>query len=120
MPKAAGWQSVIKLTDASTLINTNVLADSPQMVLFSDLNSWAANGVGGYNWVIAPHGKAGAMKRNGHVYQYPIRQPTTARQAGAVGGDVGYIDGSVTWKRIERMYENYWTYTGDAGHRGAW
>jgi prepilin-type N-terminal cleavage/methylation domain-containing protein len=120
MPKAAGWQSVIKLTDIATLINTNAQAEAQPMVLFSDLNSWAANGVGGYNWVMAPHGKGGAMKRNGYVYQYPIQQPTTARQAGAVGGNIGYVDGSVNWKRIERMYENYWTYTGDAGHRGAW
>ena len=120
MPLEAGWQSVIKLTDIATLINTNALADSQRMVLFSDLNSWAANGVGGYNWVIAPHGKAGAVKLNGHIYHYPIRQPATARQAGAVGGHVGYLDGSVNWKRIGRMYEKYWTYTGDGGHRGAW
>ena len=120
MPKAAGWQSVLKLTDVPTLTNLNAMGDSQPMVLFSDLNSWAANGVGGYNWVIAPHGKTGAMKRNGSVYQYPIGQPTTARQAGAVGGNVGYVDGSVIWKRIERMSEKYWTYTGDAGHRGAW
>jgi prepilin-type N-terminal cleavage/methylation domain-containing protein len=86
MPPAAGWQSVTKLTDSLTLINTNALAETQQLVLFSDLNSWAANGVGGFNWVMAPHGKAGAMKRKGHFYQYPIQQPTTSRQAGAVGG----------------------------------
>ena len=120
MPKEAGWQSVLKLTDVSTVINTNALADSQLMILFSDLNSWAANGVGGYNWVIAPHGKGGPVKRNGYVYQYPLRNPTTARQAGSVGGNVASLDGSVSWKRIERMYENYWTYTGDGGHRGAW
>lgn len=120
MPREAGWQSVIKLTDVLTLVNTNALADSQQMVLFSDLNSWAANGVGGYNWVIAPHGKAGAIKRSGHFYHYPIRQPATSRQLGAAGGHVGYVDGSVTWKRIERMYKSTWTYTGDGGHRGAW
>lgn len=120
MPKEAGWQSVIKLTDVSTLINTNALSDAQQMVLFSDPNSWADNGVGGYNWVMAPHGRAGPMKRNGSIYQYPLVQPSTARQAGAVGGNVGYVDGSVTWKRIERMYEEYWTFTGNDGHRGAW
>ena len=120
MPKEAGWQSVSKLTDTSTLINTNALADGQQLVLFSDLNSWAANGIGGYNWVIAPHGRGGAVRRNGRVYQVPIVQPSTARQAGSVGGNVGYIDGSVLWKPIARMYEKYWTYTGDAGHRGAW
>ncbi|MCX6896246.1 MAG: type II secretion system protein [Verrucomicrobia bacterium] len=120
MPQTAGWRSALKLTDVPTMTNTNPLIDSRQMVLFSDANSWAANGVGGYNWVMAPHGKTGAMKRNGYAYQYPIPQPTTARQAGAVGGNVCNIDGSVTWKRIERMYENYWTFNLDGGHRGAW
>jgi hypothetical protein len=38
----------------------------------------------------------------------------------AVGGQVGYADGSVIWKRIDRMCEKYWTYPGDGGHRGAW
>ena len=120
MPKEAGWQSVQKLSDVITLVNTNSLAESDRFVLFSDLNSWAANGVGGYNWVIAPHGKGGAIKWKGQVYHYPMQQPTTARQAGGVGGNVAFADGSVSWKRIERMYEKYWTYTGDGGHRGAW
>jgi prepilin-type N-terminal cleavage/methylation domain-containing protein len=120
MPKEAGWQSALKLADIPVVNNTNALADSQRLVLFSDANSWAANGVGGYNWVTAPHGKGGPMKRNGDVFQYPIKQPATARQAGALGGNVGYLDGSVTWKRIEQMYERYWTYTLDGGHRGAW
>ncbi|MBM3821600.1 MAG: type II secretion system protein [Verrucomicrobia bacterium] len=120
MPPTAGWQSVIKLGDLPNLVNTNALAETQKLVLFSDLNSWAANGVGGYNWVIAPHGRAGAIKRKGHIYHYPIQQPTTARQAGSVGGHVAYVDGSVLWKPIQRMYEKYWTYTGDGGHRGAW
>ncbi len=120
MPKEAGWQSAIKLTDIPILINTNALADSERLVLFSDINTWAANGVGGYNFVTAPHGKGGPIKRNGDVFQYPLKNPTTARQAGAVGGNVSYLDGSVAWKRIERMYEKYWTYTLDGGHRGAW
>ena len=120
MPAGAGWQSAIKLTDIPTFINTNALADSQRLVLFSDINSWAANGVGGYNWVTAPHGKGGAAKVNGEVFQYPLKNPTTARQAGAVGGNVAYLDGSVTWKNISLMYEKYWTYTLDGGHRGAW
>lgn len=120
MPKEAGWQSVIRLTDVATFSNTNALAEPERLVLFSDMNSWAANGVGGYNWVTAPHGRGGPIKRNGVVYQYPLRDPTTARQAGSVGGNVGYVDGSVLWKRIDRMYEKYWTYSGDGGHRGAW
>ncbi|MFM7804276.1 MAG: type II secretion system protein [Verrucomicrobiota bacterium] len=120
MPKEAGWQPILKLSDVMRLVNTNALADSQQFVLFSDLNSWAANGVGGYNWVIAPHGRGGAIKRNGHYYHYPMREPTTSRQLGGVGGEVAYADGSVLWKRIDRMYDRYWTFSGDAGHRGAW
>ncbi len=120
MPKEAGWQSVAKLGDVPTLVVPDPLAESDRFVLFSDMNSWAANGVGGYNWVTAPHGKSGPIKRNGVVYQYPVKNPTTARQAGSVGGNVAFLDGSVAWKRIERMYEKYWTYTGDGGHRGAW
>ena len=50
--------------DVPSLINTNARADYLQLVLFSDVNSWVANCVGGYNWVMAPHGKARPMRRN--------------------------------------------------------
>jgi hypothetical protein len=39
------------------------LADSLQFVLFSNLNRWAAKGVGESNCVIAPNGRGGAIKR---------------------------------------------------------
>ena len=120
MPAAAGWKSPIKTTDMPENSLTNVPTQSGALVLFSDINSWAANGVGGYNWVTAPHGKAGPIKRNGEVFMYPIRDPMTARQAGAVGGNVGLLDGSVNWKKIQQMYENYWSYSLDGNHRGAW
>ncbi len=120
MPKEAGWQSILKLSDVPSVTNTNAFADTTQFVLFSDLNSWAANGVGGYNWVIAPHGRGGAVKKGGHFYHYPVRNPTTSRQLGSLGGHIAYADGSVAWKRIDRMYEKYWTYTHGGGHFGAW
>ena len=120
MPPGAGWKSPLKTTDLPDRSITNAPNQSSSPVLFSDINSWAANGVGGYNWVTAPHGKSGAIRLKGEVFIYPIRDPMTARQAGAVGGNVGLLDGSVTWKRIEKMYEKYWTYTLDGGHRGAW
>jgi len=120
MPPAAGWKSARKLTDIPTPLASNTNAEFEPLLLFSDINSWAANGVGGYNWVTAPHGKNGPIKQNGNVFIYPIRQPTTARQAGAVGGHVGGLDGSVQWKSIKKMRDIYWTYTGDGGHRGSW
>jgi prepilin-type N-terminal cleavage/methylation domain-containing protein len=120
MPAAAGWKSAVKLSDTPFPQFTNGPPEVATLVLFSDMNSWAANGAGGYNWVIAPHGRTGPARRNGEVFFYPIHDPLTSRQAGSVGGNVGLLDGSVNWKKIQQMYEKYWTYTGDGGHRGAW
>jgi hypothetical protein len=39
---------------------------------------------------------------------------------GATGGNVGLLDGSVSWRPMSMMKQIYWTYTADAGHRGAW
>jgi hypothetical protein len=43
----------------------------------------------------------------------------TFRRLGVVGGQVVHADGSTIWKRIDRMYQEDWTYSGDGGHRGA-
>ncbi len=120
MPAAAGWRSAIKLSDSPLPSATNSPLQSTTLLLFSDINSWAANGVGGYNWVTTPHTKGGAARLSGDVFVYPIRDPKTSRQMGGTGGNIGALDGSVNWKKIELMYEKYWTYTGDGGHRGAW
>ena len=120
MPPEAGWTSARKLTDLSVPLASNTNAAYDPLLLFSDMNSWAANGVGGYNWCTAPHGKGGAIKRGGQVYMYPLKNPTTARQAGATGGNVCQLDGSVQWRNIKLMKDIYWTYTGDGGHRGSW
>lgn len=120
MPAQAGWTSALKLTDLPVALPSNTNAINEPLLLFSDMNSWAANGTGGYNWVTAPHGRTGPIRRNGSVYIYPINQPTTARQVGGVGGHVAPLDGSVQWKSIKQMRDIYWTYTGDGGHRGSW
>ncbi len=91
-----------------------------QLVLFSDQNDWCSGtGPGSYRWVTVPHAKNGPVKRNNSIFIYPS-EGQTAQQMGAVGGNVGLIDGSVSWKRIEAMYPNFWTYSLDALHRGAW
>lgn len=120
MPEAAGWTAPLKLTDNPVALKSNTNALNEPLLLFSDINSWAANGNGGYNWVTAPHGKTGPIRRNGSVYIYPITNPMTARQAGSVGGHVAPLDGSVQWKPIKQMRDIYWTYSGDGGHRGSW
>jgi prepilin-type processing-associated H-X9-DG protein len=39
---------------------------------------------------------------------------------GGMGGNIGYIDGSVSWKPMSKMKLFYWTYPAEIGHRGAW
>lgn len=111
-PPAAKWKSPVKMTDLPST-ETNMIA-TPQLVLFSDENSWADW------WVVVPHTRAGAYKRNGQFYINPNPGSLKPWQLGGTGGNVCYIDGSVNWKPMPAMYKNFWTYSGDGGHRGAW
>ena len=117
MPTNAGWVSPLKTTDR---VDPR-LVFTPQLVLFSDMNDWAGAGPGGgsYRWVTVPHAKNGAVKRKGQFWIYPS-EGQNSMQMGATGGNVAYVDGSVTWKKIRAMYQNFWTYSGDGAHRGAW
>jgi len=82
------------------------LTDSPTNVLAADLNAWDAEPSG---WTIAPHGRGGAVRQGGSVFLYVGGK--TSKQVGALGGNVGYLDGSVTWRPIVKM-TNYWAYQG--------
>jgi prepilin-type N-terminal cleavage/methylation domain-containing protein len=112
MPADAHWKPPLKTTDFPDRSNTNMIY-TPQLVLFSDMNSWASW------WVTAPHGKNGAIKVNGQWYYMPSKGQT-AKQMGAVGGNVCYIDGSATWKKMQNMYQNFMTFSAGGDHRGAW
>jgi prepilin-type N-terminal cleavage/methylation domain-containing protein/prepilin-type processing-associated H-X9-DG protein len=105
------WISPKKTTDRPST-DTNYVY-TPQLVLYSDLNSW------GWNWATVPHTKTGAYKRNGEFYIRPS-DGKTPMELGTAGGNVAYLDGSVNWKKIQNMYQDFWTYSGDIGHRGAW
>ncbi len=111
-PTNANWTSPKKTTDLPKLPT-----DDTQLLMFSDANSWAI--IGSYRWVMAPHAKAGPVKRKGSAFIYPS-EGQTAKKMGAVGGNIGYLDGSVSWKPMAQMQQIYWTYSNDAGHRGAW
>ena len=115
MPVDAGWKSPLKSTDRPS--NDPKIIFTTQLVLFSDANDWAISG--GYRWVMAPHAKNGPVKRNGSAFIYPS-EGQTSKKLGALGGNVCLIDGSVGWKKMDQMRQTFWTYTGDAGHRGAW
>jgi len=109
----AGWTSALKLTDRPQLAT-----DDFQLILFSDANSWAD--YSGYNWIMVPHTRSGVLRRNNSAFVYPSLPGQNSKNMGGIGGNIGYLDGSVAWKPMSKMKLIYWTYSLDAGHRGAW
>lgn len=98
------WHSPKKLTEAGT--NT----------ILADANHWGSDG-----FTIAPHGKTGPILRTVNGQQTSFTRnalPTTATKLGAVGGNVGYLDGSVAWKNMPQM-KTYQAFT-SAIYFGNW
>ncbi|HZQ46661.1 MAG TPA: prepilin-type N-terminal cleavage/methylation domain-containing protein [Verrucomicrobiae bacterium] len=82
------WISPKKITESSTL------------AILADANNWSQ--VDGFHGV--PHRANGPLVVNGATYNYG---PTlTCAALGAVGGNVGYLDGSVIWKLMRDMKTN--------------
>lgn len=85
------------------------LTDEPSLVVAADLNAWAEP-QGGSGWVISPHGSGGSVKRSRNVFM-TITKKTTAKEAGAGGGNVLLLDGAVQWRNINVM-SNRWAWQG--------
>lgn len=118
VPPQAGWKSPMKTTDLPERKDPRIVVVD-QLVLTSDCNFWVI--WPSYNGVIAPHMANGAAKINGQtVISLTDATAKTSKQMGAQGGNVGLIDGSVSWKKMALMYQNYWSYSGYGGHKGAW
>jgi prepilin-type N-terminal cleavage/methylation domain-containing protein len=75
------------------------ISESSLLVLFTDLNVWSPG-----NNTVAPHGKNGPIYQQGDATN-PDSGGIASQLIGAVGGNVGALDGSVIWKRIEKMRE---------------
>lgn len=76
--------------------------ESPQVstrkshvLILTELNAWTA----GEKRTFAPHGKTGPITR----YADFGKGGMTAKEAGAAGGNVGYLDGSFEWRDIRHM-----------------
>ncbi|HYG34865.1 MAG TPA: prepilin-type N-terminal cleavage/methylation domain-containing protein [Clostridia bacterium] len=82
----AVWISPQKLTDPSSL------------VLLSDMNDWSP----GYGRTFVPHGKNGAVLIAGDYANVEAGGASSA-DMGAVGGHLGLLDGSVSWKAAKKM-----------------
>lgn len=82
-PGVFDWPSPLVRTEQGTL------------VLFSDLNIWAP---------IIPISTIVAHTRSGGAIYIPGKKSPT--QIGATGGNVGLLDGSVSWKKIGAMQDH--------------
>ncbi len=72
--------------------------DDPTLPLIADPNHWAVQ----EPWTIAPHGKSGPILE-GRSSLLRAGGGVPSKAFGAAGGNVGYLDGSVRWKRIGDM-----------------
>jgi len=73
-------------------------SDDPSLVLVTDLNDWSP----GYAKSFAPHGRSGPILREDDSSS-PSANGASSKEIGAVGGNVGLLDGSVHWKQIDQM-----------------
>jgi prepilin-type N-terminal cleavage/methylation domain-containing protein len=76
------------------------LSQSGNLTILADANHW-----GNDNLKSAPHTKSGSILENGSSYTRTVRGATPA-EAGAQGGNVGGLDGSVLWKTMKQMRTN--------------
>ena len=84
------WSSPYKLTD------------DPTLPIVADPNHWAAQD----RLTIVPHGKSGPLLDRGSSWIYS-RNGMSARAAGAQGGNVGLMGGSVSWVPIAQSRDRY-------------
>ena len=109
-PTSAGWTSPIKTSDLPQLPT-----EKPHWY-FSDANDWSS--YPSFYWITCPHTTAGALRKGGYTFFFTSSGQSPA-QMGGEGGNVAYMDGSVSWKNINKM-NIYWTWSLDYDHRGYW
>lgn len=81
-----------------TWISPERLTADPSLVLLSDMNDWSP----GYGRTFAPHGKAGPIITGLDASNIGANGASSAA-IGAAGGNVGLLDGSVSWRPIGLM-----------------
>lgn len=98
---------------SATWISPQRLTDNPSLVLISDMNDWSP----GYGQTFVPHAKGGAQLIASDYSNIEAAGASSA-ELGAAGGNVGLLDGSVTWRGVTAMQ----TYRGSQqwGNMGCW
>jgi prepilin-type N-terminal cleavage/methylation domain-containing protein len=87
---------------AGTWLSPRRLTDSTSLVLISDMNDWSYGD--GRTW--APHGKNGPILMGADDSNRGANMGGNQSSAkiGAMGGNVGLLDGSVSWRNIAKMH----------------
>jgi len=107
------WPAIV---GTNRWISPQRLTDDPSLVLVSEMNDWSPL----YGRTFAPHGKNGPILTGGD-YSNPDANGASSAEIGAVGGNIGLLDGSVSWKNIAemRIYRASQMY-GDSGCWAMW
>lgn len=103
----------ISTNDARYWVSPRKTTDAGTNVIIAEANIWDTQPL-----ILAPHGKSGPILDNGSVY-VRNRGAGSSQSIGGVGGDVGYLDGSVIWKKMNRMKTNF-AFTGGGYSWAAW
>jgi prepilin-type N-terminal cleavage/methylation domain-containing protein len=92
------WSTVLGST--AQWISPQRLTDPSSLVLLSDMNDWSrADGR-----TFAPHGRNGPVLAGADVSnQGQTAGGRSSADIGAAGGNIGLLDGSVSWKKIQQM-----------------
>lgn len=86
------------LVASNVWVSPQRLTDDGRLVLITDMNDWSP----GYGQTFAPHAKNGPIL-NGMDASNPNAAGATSADIGATGGNIGYLDGSVTWRKAKQM-----------------
>jgi prepilin-type processing-associated H-X9-DG protein len=91
--------------------------------LLADANYWTPPGSGGSGpfpalMKVAPHTPMGAAMSQSSSFTVGLPGLSSA-SIGAVGGNIGFIDGHVDWLPLPRMQTNYASFPSDDAY-GAW
>jgi prepilin-type N-terminal cleavage/methylation domain-containing protein len=85
---------------SATWVSPQKLTDSSLLVLVSEMNDWSKTDARTF----APHGKNGPILSGTDASnQKAGTWRGTSAQIGAAGGNVGLLDGSVSWRKIKQM-----------------
>ena len=81
-------------------------SESPTNFIIADANTW------GGGLLMAPHGKTGPCNRVSPASTIPATfisgaTTETPQSIGGMGGNVGLLDGSVSWKSMKQMKQRY-------------